>query len=170
MTPPTRLSHLDSNGQPTMVDVAAKAITLRRATAAAEVSLSAAADRALRLGTLKKGGARDVVRLAAIQAAKQTSQLIPLCHPLRLTRIDAELARVRAGRWVVTTEVVALDRTGVEMEALTAASVGALALYDMVKAVDRSASIESVRLLSKSGGKSGDYARKERPARRGARS
>lgn len=156
-----------------MVDVSAKEVTLRRAEARAEVRLSAAADRALRDGTLKKGGARDVVRLAAIGAAKQTAQLIPLCHPLRLTRVDAELARVRPGRWSVTAEVTALDRTGVEMEAMTAAAVGALALYDMVKAVDRAAAIESVVLLAKSGGKSGDFRRapaaaRRRAARRGA--
>ena len=152
-----------------MVDVAGKEITLRRAQAQAQVELSAVADRALRDGTLKKGGARDVVRLAAIGAAKQTAQLIPLCHPLRLTRIDARLERARAGCWTVTAEVIALDRTGVEMEAMTAAAVGALALYDMVKAVARRASIERVVLLAKSGGKSGEFRRPPAKARRGAK-
>ncbi|MSR46579.1 MAG: cyclic pyranopterin monophosphate synthase MoaC [Planctomycetes bacterium] len=155
------ITHLDAAGAPRMVDVGAKELTLRRATARARVRLSVAADRALLAGTLKKGGARDVVRLAAIGAAKQTANLIPLCHPLRLTKIDADLSRIARGEWVIDAEVVAVDRTGVEMEAMTAASVGALALYDMVKAVDRSAVIEQVVLLTKSGGKSGDYLRRE---------
>ena len=159
MAAPKTLSHLDRDGAPRMVEVAGKEVSLRRATARARVRLSAAADRALRDGTLPKGGARDVVRLAAIGAAKQTASLIPLCHPLRLTKIGAELKRESAGCWAIESEVVALDRTGVEMEALTAACVGALALYDMVKAVDRHASIEQVVLLSKSGGKSGDWVR-----------
>src|SRR6185295_7981299 len=160
------LSHVDAAGRARMVDVSGKEVTERRARARAVVTLSAAADAALRSGRLPKGGALEVVRLAAIQAAKQTASLIPLCHPLRLTKVDAQLERTGAGRWTITTEVVALDRTGVEMEALTAASVGALALYDMVKAVDRSASIGQVVLLAKSGGRSGDYVRADaKPAR-----
>ncbi len=142
-----------------MVEVASKEVTLREAVAEAVVRVSTDADRALRRGTLPKGGAREVVRIAAIQAAKLTAQLLPLCHPLRLTRIDADLTPAGRGRWRIVTRVTALDRTGVEMEALTAASVGALALYDMVKAVDRAATIERVALISKSGGKSGDYVR-----------
>jgi cyclic pyranopterin phosphate synthase len=142
-----------------MVDVSEKEITERRARAHAIVTLSSAADSALRSGKLPKGNALEVVRFAAIQAAKQTANLIPLCHPLRLTKIDAQLERLSRGRWRVATEVVALDRTGVEMEALTAAGVGALALYDMVKAVDRTATIESILLLEKSGGRSGHYVR-----------
>ena len=161
-----RLTHLDDAGRARMVDVSDKGVTERRARAAADVSLSAAADAALRSGKLPKGGAVEVVRLAAIQAAKQCSTLIPLCHPLRLTRVDAVLERGAARRWRVATEVVALDRTGVEMEALTAAAIGALALYDMVKAIDRSASIGQVVLLAKSGGRSGDYVRAAaKPAR-----
>jgi cyclic pyranopterin phosphate synthase len=161
-----RLTHLDAAGAPRMVEVSGKEMTLRRAAARALVRLSAEADRALRRGTLPKGGARDVVRLAAIGAAKETARLIPLCHPLRLTRIDATLRRVRPREWTVDSEVSAQDRTGVEMEALTAAAVGALALYDMIKAIDKSAVIRDVRLLAKSGGKSGDYVR---PGRGGAR-
>jgi len=152
-----------------MVAVSAKEVTLRRARARARVRLSAAADRALRRGTLPKGGARDVVRLAAIGAAKETARLIPLCHPLRLTQVDATLRRIGPREWAIDSEVAALDRTGVEMEALTAAAVGALALYDMVKAIDKSAVIRDVLLLAKSGGKSGDYLRAGRSGRGGAR-
>jgi cyclic pyranopterin phosphate synthase len=153
------LTHVDAAGRARMVDVSEKAISERRARAEAIVALSPRADAALRSGNLPKGGAFEVVRLAAIQAAKQTANLIPLCHPLRLTKVDARLSRAGARRWRVEAEVAALDRTGVEMEALTAASVGALALYDMVKAVDRGARIESVALLEKSGGRSGRYVR-----------
>ena len=151
-----------------MVDVSAKEITERRARAQADVVLSSGADAALRAGSLPKGAPHEVVRLAAIQAAKQTATLIPLCHPLRLTRIDAVLERVQPRRWRVTSEVAALDRTGVEMEALAAAAVGALTLYDMVKAVDRSARIEGVMLLEKSGGKSGRFVRAPSSRRNGS--
>lgn len=145
-----------------MVDVAAKEPTLREARACALVRVAPATDRALVAGKLPKGSALEIVRFAAIQAAKQTAALIPLCHPLRLTRIDADLERRGRGRYAITTTVRAFDRTGVEMEALTAASVGALALYDMVKAIDRAASIESIVLLEKSGGKSGHFVRGRR--------
>ena len=158
-SPPPKLSHVDARGRARMVDVSAKEVTERRARAQAVVRMSEPADRQLRDGTLKKGDAFEMVRFAAIQAAKQTSQLLPLCHPLKLTQVDAELTALSGGEWSVVTEIAALDRTGVEMEALTAATVGALALYDMVKAVDRSAEITSVRLLEKSGGKSGRFVR-----------
>jgi len=164
MVPARPLTHVDAAGHARMVDVSEKEPTQRRARACAIVSMSAVADAALRSGRLPKGSALEVVRLAAIQAAKQTATLIPLCHPLKLTKIDARLERVAPGTWRIESEVVALDRTGVEMEALTAASVGALALYDMVKAVDRSATIDEVALLEKSGGKSGTYVRAPRPA------
>jgi len=161
----TLLTHVDSAGRARMVDVSGKRISERRARAQAIVTLSAEADAALRAGTLPKGDALEVVRYAAIQAAKQTACLLPLCHPLRLTGVDARLERAGRGRWRVVTRVAAHDRTGVEMEALTAASVGALALYDMVKAIDRSAAVERVVLLEKSGGRSGRFVR---PAADGA--
>jgi cyclic pyranopterin phosphate synthase len=154
-----RLSHVDPQGRARMVDVSGKEVSERRARAQATVRMSAQADELLRERRLPKGDAFEMVRFAAIQAAKQTAQLLPLCHPLRLTRVDAELAPVGGGTWRIATEVAALDRTGVEMEALTAATVGALALYDMVKAVDRSAEIGPVHLLEKSGGKSGPFVR-----------
>jgi cyclic pyranopterin monophosphate synthase len=154
-----RLTHVDPSGQARMVDVSGKEITERRARAQAVVRISAEADRLLREGRLPKGNAFEMVRFAAIQAAKQTAQLLPLCHPLRLTKVDAELTALGGGAWRVASEVVALDRTGVEMEALAAATVGALALYDMVKAVDRAAEIGPVHLLEKSGGRSGRYVR-----------
>jgi len=156
-----RLTHVDPSGRARMVDVSDKEITERRARAQAVVRISAEADRLLREGRLPKGNAFEMVRFAAIQAAKQTAQLLPLCHPLRLTKVDAELTALGGGAWRVASEVVALDRTGVEMEALAAATVGALALYDMVKAVDRAAEIGPVHLLEKSGGRSGRYVRDE---------
>jgi cyclic pyranopterin phosphate synthase len=156
------LTHVDAAGRARMVDVSDKSITERRARAEAVVRMSAAADSALSAGRLPKGAALDVVRLAAIGGAKQTSSLIPLCHPLRLTSVDAQLERAGARRWRVVTEVAAFDRTGVEMEALTAASIGALALYDMVKAVDRGAEVERIALLAKSGGRSGTWTRGSR--------
>lgn len=142
-----------------MVEVGQKPETARRALALARVQLSAEGARALRSGSLPKGAPAEVVRLAAIQAAKWTDKLIPLCHPLRLTGVEVELEEIEGDRWEVRAEVRAFDRTGVEMEALTAASVGALALYDMVKAVDRSARILDVVLEEKDGGKSGAYRR-----------
>jgi cyclic pyranopterin phosphate synthase len=159
------LTHVDPSGRARMVDVSEKAVTERRARAQAVVRMSAQADLLLRDGRLPKGNAFEVVRFAAIQAAKQTAQLLPLCHPLRLTKVDAELSALGGGAWRIATEVAALDRTGVEMEALTAATVGALALYDMVKAVDRTAEIGPVVLLEKSGGKSGRFVRDESGAK-----
>lgn len=144
-----------------MVDVSDKERTLRSAEAAARVRLSETADRLLREGNLPKGSPHEVIRLTAIQAVKQTALLLPLCHPLRLTGIEVELLERPSCCWEIRVRVRALDRTGVEMEAMTGASLAALALYDMVKAVDRSACIESVKLLAKSGGKSGDYQREE---------
>jgi cyclic pyranopterin phosphate synthase len=142
-----------------MVDVSSKEKTLRRARAEAVLHLSSDAADRLRAGNLPKGSPIEVVRLTALQAVKQTSQLLPLCHPLRLTGIEVRVEQAGDRCWRIEVEVSATDRTGVEMEALTGASVGALALYDMVKAVDRSAVIERVRLLEKSGGKSGHFQR-----------
>lgn len=144
-----------------MVDVGDKDVSSRRAVARALVQLSPEAAEQLRHADLPKGSPREVVRLAGIQAAKQTANLIPLCHPLRLTGVQIELEEAGDDRWQIRATVTAMDRTGVEMEALTAASISALALYDMVKAVDRTASILEVCLLEKSGGKSGEYRREE---------
>jgi len=145
-----------------MVDVGGKAITARRAVAEAEVSLGAAGWRALRTGDTPKGDAIAVARIAGIQAAKKTSELIPLCHPLRITNVKVELKPIARGKIVrIRAEVRCDEKTGVEMEALTAVSVASLALYDMLKAVDKSITIGSIRLIQKSGGKSGDWKREK---------
>ncbi len=152
------LTHLDESGAARMVDVGAKAVTAREAVAEARVTLSPQVRRAVFDGTLPKGDAAAVVRIAAVMAAKRTSDLIPLCHPLGLDGVDVVVEPTEGGaRIEVTARVRA--RTGVEMEAMTAAAVGALALYDMVKGLDRAAEVEGVRLLRKSGGKSGEWTR-----------
>ncbi|CAN5326842.1 cyclic pyranopterin monophosphate synthase MoaC [soil metagenome] len=155
-----KLTHLDERGRVHMVDVAAKPKTEREATAEAIVKMAPATLARLREGTVAKGDALAVVRIAAIQAAKRTPELIPLCHTIALTQVDVDV-ELRARDVRIRTTARAFDRTGVEMEALVAASTGALALYDMLKAVDRSISF-SVELSSKRGGNSGDYRRKER--------
>lgn len=153
-----------------MVDVGTKTPTVRTATAEAVVSMSAAAYRALRAGLLKKGDAVAAARIAGIQGAKRTAELIPLCHPLSLTSIDVEISIRPRNEVRVVCSAACVGPTGVEMEAMTGASVAALALYDMCKAVDRSATIETVRLLEKSGGKSGTFSRRRpRTARRAVR-
>jgi cyclic pyranopterin phosphate synthase len=152
------LTHLDDAGNARMVDVGAKDVTRRRAVAEAIVRLSDEAAGALFRGELPKGDALAVVRLATIMGAKQTPNLVPLCHPIGLDHIAVTIDPVDGGaRIEVTCEVEA--RTGVEMEAMTGASIGAVALYDMVKGVDRGAVIETVRLLAKSGGRSGEWER-----------
>lgn len=154
----TKLSHLDDSGAARMVDVSAKDATTREATAEAVIRLSAEAYEAAIAGTGPKGDVLAAARIAGIMAAKKTSELIPLCHPLPIARagIDFEpLAEQNALRIIAT--VKTMGQTGVEMEALTAASVAALTVYDMVKAVDKGAVIETIRLLTKSGGKSGSY-------------
>jgi cyclic pyranopterin monophosphate synthase len=158
MTGGSRLSHVDSKGRARMVDVSAKAPTVRKATAQAVVRLSPAALVLIAEGRLPKGDAMETARLAGIMAAKKTPELIPLCHPLALTHIDVTAEPLETGVRFVST-VACAGPTGVEMEALTAVSVAALALYDMIKAVDREAVIESVCLLEKSGGRSGTYRR-----------
>jgi len=141
-----------------MVDVSGKSATSRRAVAESYVRLSGSTLSLLRKGDLPKGNALETARLAGIQAAKRTPDLIPLCHPLLLTHVDVEAEPRRDGvRFVAT--VSCTGSTGVEMEALTAASVAALTLYDMVKAVEKGATIERIQLLEKSGGKSGLYRR-----------
>ncbi len=152
------LSHLDERGNARMVDVGAKTTTDREAVAEAVVVLSEATLKALMDGSLPKGDAAAVARVAAIQAAKRTADLIPLCHPLRLSAVEVAIEEVESGvRLTVTVRTT--DRTGVEMEALTGASVGALTIYDMVKGIERGAEIGPVRLLRKSGGASGKWER-----------
>jgi len=152
------LSHLDERGNARMVDVGAKATTDREAVAEAVVVLSKATLGALMDGSLPKGDATAVARVAAIQAAKRTADLIPLCHPLPLSAVEVDIEEIEVGvRLTVTVRTT--DRTGVEMEALTGASVGALTIYDMVKGLERGAEIGPVRLLRKSGGASGKWER-----------
>ena len=141
-----------------MVDVSAKEISVRSATATGFVRLSASCVEALRSGNVPKGDALAVARIAGIQAAKRTPDLVPLCHPIVLAGADVEVAcDENAGLVRIEARVHAVERTGVEMEALTAASVAALTVYDMCKAVDRGMVIEQVKLLHKSGGKSGTF-------------
>ncbi|MBE3075757.1 MAG: cyclic pyranopterin monophosphate synthase MoaC [Actinobacteria bacterium] len=150
------LTHLRADGSAHMVDVSAKDVTVRSATAVGRVLLSAAAVAALRGGAVPKGDALSVARIAGIQAAKRTPDLIPLAHPISVHGVEVDLVVVDEGVDLSAT-VRTADRTGVEMEALTAVAVAALALIDMVKAVDRHARITDVRVTAKSGGRSGDW-------------
>jgi len=156
--PGHELTHLDARGQARMVDVGGKDVTVRTASAEATVRMSPTTAAKLLAGDLPKGDALPVARIAGIQAAKRTPELIPLCHHVALTSVEVEVTVDGDGgtAYVVATARAA-DRTGVEMEALTAASVAALTLYDLVKAVQRDVVITDVRLLTKSGGRSGDY-------------
>jgi cyclic pyranopterin phosphate synthase len=154
--PPATLSHFDESGRARMVDVSSKATTRRQAVASAFVELSPTVLAAL--PDNPKGNPLEVARFAGIQAAKQTSLLIPMCHPLPLSFVDISAEIVPSGIRILAT-VATAGPTGVEMEALTAASVAALTIYDMTKALDKSIVIRSVQLESKSGGKSGDYQR-----------
>lgn len=152
------LSHLDDEGRVHMVDVGEKDVTERRAVAEAFVAMSPETKAKLFAGDLPKGDALAVARVAAIMGAKRTSDLIPLCHPIGIDSVDVKIKAVGVGaRIEVACEVHA--RTGVEMEAMTGASAGALALYDMIKGVDKGAEIGPVRLLAKSGGRSGEWTR-----------
>jgi len=153
-----RLTHLDQAGQARMVDVSGKDISARAATATGKVLLSPAAVAALRDGTVPKGDAIAVARIAGIQGAKRTSELIPLCHPIGLHSVTVDLQVTDDGVLISATARTA-DRTGVEMEALTAVTVGALAMIDMIKAVDPGAVITDVRVEEKSGGKTGTWRR-----------
>jgi cyclic pyranopterin phosphate synthase len=152
----TRLSHYDESGQAGMVDVSAKMPTRRTATASAFVELSAAVIAALPENP--KGDPLEVARFAGIQAAKRTAELIPMCHPLPLTHVDVQ-AVIEGDGVRITATVSTVGVTGVEMEALTAASVAALTIYDMTKALDKAIVIRNVQLERKTGGKSGDYSR-----------
>jgi cyclic pyranopterin phosphate synthase len=152
------LTHFDAQGQAHMVDVSTKAVTHRIARATGYIEMQPATLQLVISGSAKKGDVIGIARIAAIQAAKRTSELIPLCHPLPLTRvaaefeIDAKLSRVHC-----TVQAETLGQTGVEMEALTAVQVGLLTIYDMCKAVDRGMVMSQIRLLEKHGGKSGDW-------------
>ena len=151
-------THFDPAGQAHMVDIAQKDVTERVARAAGRIVMRPATLELIRGGTATKGDVLGVARVAAIQAAKRTSELIPLCHPLSLTRVAVSFeSDVEASAVLIEVTAETLGRTGVEMEALTAASVGLLTIYDMCKAVDRGMRIEAVRLLEKSGGKSGHF-------------
>jgi cyclic pyranopterin phosphate synthase len=153
-----RLTHVDESGAARMVDVSGKNVTAREAVAAGRVLVSPEVVGLLRGAGVPKGDTLAVARLAGIMGAKQTSTLIPLCHPLALSSVAVDL-EVEDGAVEVTATVRTTDRTGVEMEALTAVAVAGLTVIDMVKAVDKRASITDVRLLRKSGGKSGDFVR-----------
>jgi cyclic pyranopterin monophosphate synthase len=154
----TRLSHLDASGAANMVDVSDKAVTERVASAEGRVVMQPETLRIIREGDAKKGDVLGTARLAGIMAAKRTHDLIPLCHPLLLSKIRVDCAIDDALPGVrVTAEVKVSGQTGVEMEALTAVSIACLTVYDMVKAVDRAMRIEGVRVLEKSGGRSGAY-------------
>jgi len=151
-------THFDPAGQAHMVDIAQKDVTARVARAAGRIVMRPATLELIQGGTAAKGDVLGVARVAAIQAAKRTSELIPLCHPLPLTRVAVSFEPdIDASAVLIEVTAETLGRTGVEMEALTAASVGLLTIYDMCKAVDRGMRIEAVRLLEKSGGKSGHF-------------
>ena len=154
-----KLSHVDAGGKARMVDVGDKPVTAREARAAGEITMSAEALRQIRSGRVAKGDPLQTARLAGIMAAKQTSALIPLCHPLALTHVSVDLIPTRRG-YRIESRVRTSGQTGVEMEALTAVSVAALTIYDMVKAVDRAMVIGKICVIEKSGGRSGHYQRK----------
>ena len=156
----SRLPHLSGTGDARMVDVSDKAVTARSATAAGRVLLSAECVAVLRDGTVPKGDALAVARIAGIQAAKKTPDLIPLCHPLLISGVDVVAELIDEGVEITAT-VKTTDRTGVEMEALTAVAVAGLAVIDMIKAIDRAAVISDVRVLTKSGGRRGDWSRED---------
>jgi cyclic pyranopterin phosphate synthase len=151
-----RLSHVDGAGEVRMVDVSAKPPTAREAAARGRITMSAAAVRQIRSGAIRKGDPLQTARLAGIMAAKRTSELIPLCHPLALTHADVTLVPRRDG-YEIESRVRTTGPTGVEMEALTAVSVAALTIYDMVKAVDKAMVIGDIRVIEKKGGRSGHY-------------
>ncbi|MGQ9573059.1 MAG: cyclic pyranopterin monophosphate synthase MoaC [Dehalococcoidia bacterium] len=152
-----RLSHLDESGRPRMVDITAKADTVRQAIAKGSVYMQPETLALIQAGRVAKGDVLSVAQVAGIMAAKKTHELIPLCHPLLLTDIDVQLQPdERESAVHITASVRTTGKTGVEMEALTAVAVAALTVYDMCKAVDRGVRIENVRLTRKSGGKSGE--------------
>ncbi|MDR6147065.1 cyclic pyranopterin phosphate synthase [Sphingomonas sp. SORGH_AS870] len=152
----TGLTHLDETGSARMVDVGAKSVTARQAVAQGRITMSAEAAAAIAAGSVQKGDVLAVARVAGIMAAKKTSDLIPLCHPLPLSKVEIELTLDAEGVTATATAATA-GQTGVEMEALAAVSVTLLTVYDMAKALDKHMTIGDIRLLSKTGGKSGDW-------------
>ena len=156
-------SHLDSSGRARMVDVASKPETARRAVAGCRILLGADAARTMREGRASKGDVEATARIAGIQAAKRAAELIPLCHPLRTSSVAVDMGFDEDQVLSVRATVTGVDRTGFEMEAMVACSVAALTVYDMLKAVEKGIQITDVRLLEKSGGKSGDWTREPRP-------
>ncbi len=155
------LSHLDAEGRAVMVDVSSKPRTRRTAAAAGRILMSAETVRLIREKLIQKGDALAVARVAGIAAAKRTSELIPLCHNIRIDHVSVDLA-LRDDGVDIAASAVCMESTGIEMEALTAVSVAALTLYDMCKAVDREMEIRYIRLLEKAGGKSGHFMRRKR--------
>lgn len=153
----TRLTHFDEEGRAAMVDVGDKPVTSRTATAKGTVIMAPETLRLIEEGRAAKGDVLAVARLAGIMAAKRTADLIPLCHPLMLTRVAVDLTPAPPDRVEIEATVRTAGQTGVEMEALTAASVAALTVYDMVKAVDRAMQITDIRVAHKAGGKSGEF-------------
>jgi cyclic pyranopterin phosphate synthase len=153
------LTHVDSRGRVRMVDVSDKPVSAREAVARGSIRMSAEARRLIRRGAVKKGDPLQTARLAGILAAKRTSSLIPLCHPLPISSVDVELTQTNRG-YDIEARVRTTAQTGVEMEALTAVAVAALTIYDMVKAVDKAMTISGIALEFKSGGRSGTYKRR----------
>lgn len=153
-----KLSHVDSRGRVRMVDVGGKAVTAREAVARGEIAMNAEARSAIRRGEVQKGDPLQAARLAGILAAKRTSELIPLCHPLPLTHVGVDVTPTRGG-YAIEARVRTTAQTGVEMEALTAVAVAALTIYDMLKAVDKTMVIGDICLLEKRGGRGGPYVR-----------
>ena len=152
----SKLSHIDENGQARMVDIGAKGVTRRVAVASGRITMTSAALAAVRAGDAPKGDVLGAARIAGIMAAKKTAELIPLCHPLALDAVTLDFTIEQDG--ITATATVALSgKTGVEMEALTAASIALLTIYDMAKALDKGMVIGGVRLIEKRGGKSGDW-------------
>lgn len=164
-----RLSHLDARGHARMVDVGHKDVSQRSALACASVRMQPSTLRALKAGKTPKGDVLAVARVAGIQAAKRTSELIPMCHQVQLSSVQVSLTFQGRDRVRVEAQVKASDRTGVEMEALCAVSVAALTLYDMLKAIDREIVIEQVALQEKLGGKSGPFRAKKTRSKRAAK-
>ncbi len=150
------LTHFDAEGRAAMVDVSAKAVSVRTATAGARITMQPETLATIRAGTARKGDVLGVARLAGIMAAKRTADLIPLCHPLPIDAVSVDLTPAEDGIDIAAT-VRTTGRTGVEMEALTAASVAALTIYDMCKSVDRAMRVQNLRLIHKDGGKSGPF-------------
>lgn len=156
----SELTHLDEKGRARMVDVGEKSVTRREAVAAGELSMEPATLARILAGDMPKGDVLAVARTAGIMAAKKTSDLIPLCHPLPLDRVEVALEACGDDKLEIKVSVSVTAKTGAEMEALTAVTVAGLTVYDMCKAVDRSMTLDNVRLLEKSGGRSGHYKRK----------